>query len=94
MDNYENRELHNEPVPQEPEVPASQEPEIPASQEPEIPVPQEPVTEQVRQEPVSQPYYNMGVGRKESPFADSPYEMPYRPEEPISPPPKKAKAKK
>ena len=67
MDNYENRELHNEPVPQEPEVPASQEPETPASQEL--------VTEQVRQEPGSQPYYNMGVGRKESPFADSPYVM-------------------
>ena len=39
-------------------------------------------------------YHGAGAGRIESPFADSPYEMPYRPEEPISPPPKKANAKK
>ena len=75
MENYENRELHNEPVPQEPVIPVPQAPEIPVPQEPIIPVSQEPVAEQVRQEPVSQPYYNMGVGRKESPFADSPYVM-------------------
>ena len=29
--------------------------------------------------PVSEPYSGAGVGRKESPFADSPYEMPHRP---------------
>ena len=29
--------------------------------------------------PVSAPYSGAGVGRKESPFADSPYEMPHRP---------------
>ena len=75
MENYENRELYNEPVPQEPGIPVPQAPEIPVPQEPIIPVSQEPVAEQVRQEPVSQPYYNVGVGRKESPFADSPYVM-------------------
>ena len=30
-------------------------------------------------QPASQPYSGAGTGRKESPFADSPYEMPHRP---------------
>ena len=44
--------------------------ESPRQPEPEVP--QEP--------PVGQPYSNTGVGRKESPFADSPYVMNHQPE--------------
>lgn len=48
---------------------------------------EEAVSSQAPQEPAeSRPYSNAGVGRKESPFADSPYEMPYRHAEPQSRP--------
>ena len=53
-------QYENNPVPQEPEY-------IPQQPAPEPEVPQTP--------PVNQPYSGMGVGRKESPFADSPYVM-------------------
>ncbi len=79
MENYENNELHNEPLPQEQEIPHQQEQENPAQQEQEIPAPQEPEAAPVYEEPVSRPYSNEGVGRKESPFADSPYVMNHQP---------------
>ena len=65
MENYENNELHNESAQQEPEV---------------IPVQEEPKEVSAVQEPVGQPYSNAGVGRKESPFADSPYVMNRQPD--------------
>ena len=74
MENFENNELHHEPVPQEQEIPIRE--EIPVQQE--IPA-QEEISAQeetpVQPEPVSSTYSNVGVGRKESPFADSPYVM-------------------
>lgn len=87
MENYENNDFYNEAAPKEPEntpvsrepeaVPAAQEAEAaPVSQEPEsAPAAQEPEAASVYREPVSRPYSNAGVGRKESPFADSPYVM-------------------
>ena len=51
---------------------------IPFDNAPEEPR-EEAVSSQIPQEPAEpQPYSNAGVGRKESPFADSPYEMPYQ----------------
>ena len=73
MENYENNELHNEQLPREPEMPVQPEQEIPAAQEQGVPV--QPESAPVSEEPVSRPYANAGVGRKESPFADSPYVM-------------------
>lgn len=67
MDNFETQKLNFEP-----EAPEAQIPQGEAYTEPSQPEPQE-----VPQEPVwtSQPYSGAGVGRKESPFADSPYVM-------------------
>ena len=95
MENYENNELNFE------------EQVLPKTEEP---VPQPPVTEQPQEQPwqmppVSQPYSGAGVGRKESPFADSPYEMHHRqqprpqntyapPVPPENPPVKPKKARK
>jgi len=78
MENYENNDFYNEAAPKEPEnTPVSREPEaVPVTQEAEAaPVSQEPEAAPVYREPVSRPYSNAGVGRKESPFADSPYVM-------------------
>ena len=55
MENYENEELRQEPVAQEP-----------APAQPERPV---------YYPPYQQPYHGAGIGRKESPFANSPYVM-------------------
>ena len=74
MENYDNNELNNEPAPQEPEVSVQQEQR----------------TAPDCQEPAPQPYANTGVGRRESPFADSPYVMnhqqAYRPQNTYVPP--------
>ena len=54
----------------------------PEEESPET-IPQEEPVQQLQQEihtpPVSQPYSGAGVGRKESPFADSPYVVNHRP---------------
>ena len=70
MENYENNELHPEEPAVQPE-PVAQ-PEAVAGTEPAAAQPEEPVRQTP---PVSQPYSGAGVGRKESPFADSPYVM-------------------
>ena len=87
MENFENNPIQPEdtfesaqpvqPAPQEPvfQKPAPQEvvPQEPVMQEP---APQQPVTPPPVYRPVSSaPYSGAGVGRKESPFADSPYVM-------------------
>ena len=77
MENYENNELYQEPIPQEPE---KQEPEA-------APVSREPEAEPLYHQPVSQPYSGAGVGRKESPFADSPYVMNHQAQQPRQPDP-------
>ena len=77
MENYENNELYQEPLPQENE---KQEPEM-------APVAQEPEAEPLYHQPVSQPYSGAGVGRKESPFADSPYVMNHQAQQPRQPDP-------
>ena len=65
MENYENEQLQQEqpvqePVPQEPAQPVYE--------------PAQPVYERTPyQQPYQQPYHGSGAGRKESPFADSPY---------------------
>ena len=46
--------------------------------QPEQEIPQQKPEPEIQTPPVSQPYSGMGVGRKESPFADSPYEMNHR----------------
>ena len=56
--------IERNPIPQEPEPVAYQ--------------PEEPVAPEYTQ-PVSEPYSGAGVGRKESPFADSPYVMNHQP---------------
>ena len=70
MENYENNELRPEEsaVQQEPVA----QPETVVETEPVVTQPEEPVCQTP---PVSQPYSGAGVGRKESPFADSPYVM-------------------
>ena len=73
MENYENKELYTEPTAPQPEEPVSQE-SAPASAS------REPEAAPVFHEPVSQPYSGAGVGRKESPFADSPYVVNHQPE--------------
>ena len=86
MDNYENEELRQDEFPQEN---APQEPEQPVYEDAPYQQPvyeeaprQQPVYEEAhRQPPVyeyspyQQPYHGAGAGRKESPFANSPYEM-------------------
>jgi len=72
MENYENDLLHPEQEPQaEPQMEPQTEPEVEAQPQLEYIAPQT--------KPVSQPYSGAGVGRKESPFADSPYVMNRRP---------------
>ena len=66
-------------------------------QEPEIQENQEQtMQEQYRPEPEHQTYRGAGVGRKESPFANSPYEMEHEPPRyaPWEEKPKKPKKKK
>ena len=70
MENYENNGLFPEEEIQEEQHVESIQPEPDA----EEPVCQEPVF-QMPQRPASEPYSGVGVGRKESPFADSPYVM-------------------
>ena len=65
MENYEKNELQIESEHPEPEI---------------IPVREDPKEEPEAQKPASQPYSNAGVGRKESPFADSPYVMNRQPD--------------
>ena len=87
MDNYENEELRQEEMPLEP---AAQEPEYPIyesqpASEPEVenaPVFDEWDLDQpaAEQTPPQQTYHGTGAGRKESPFANSPYEMNHRPQ--------------
>ena len=64
MENYENDQL-------QPGQEMNPQPESEAA-------PQQPYTPP--EPPQSQPYSGMGVGRKESPFADSPYEMHHQPQ--------------
>ena len=59
-------QYENNSIPQEPEY---------MPRQPEV----EPAAAEYQTAPESQPYSGMGVGRKESPFADSPYEMNHRP---------------
>ena len=81
MENYENKELFEEPATQQPETPVMEEPEAPVVPESEAVIPEaEPEEKPVYREPVSKPYSGAGVGRKESPFADSPYMMNRQPE--------------
>jgi len=89
MDNFENmdreeelrQEYQPEPVQEQPVAEEGQSVQEPAS------APSEPVAEQ--------PYSNAGVGRKESPFANSPYVMEHQPQynagRYYTEPPKKAK---
>ena len=72
MDNYENDQLNNEPIPENTEMPPVQ--------------PQEQSSE-------PQYYSNAGVGRKESPFADSPYVMNCQPQYSAAPQKKKKEKK-
>ena len=71
MDNYENEELRRETFEQEEMY----------EQEVTVEEPEQPVYEPAPQQPVyepaveRQPYHGVGAGRKESPFADSPYVM-------------------
>ena len=59
-------QYENNPIPQDPEY---------MPQQPAV----EPAAAEYQHHQESQPYSGMGVGRKESPFADSPYEMNHRP---------------
>ena len=80
MENYENNGLFPEEEIQEEQHAESVQPE-PVAEEPvcQEAAAQEPVF-RMPQRPVSQPYSGAGVGRKESPFADSPYVMNHQPE--------------
>lgn len=91
MENHDNEYLQQELPQQEPAQ------NQPVQQEPEQPV--------YQSNPYQQPYHGTGAGRKESPFANSPYVMnqrpdyePYRPQgsymPPQEPPRKPKKAKK
>ena len=71
---------------------------IPQEAENQTPRPAEPVAQE-QTPPVSEPYSGAGVGRKESPFADSPYVMnhrqaEYRPQNEYVPPQPPVKPKK
>ena len=86
MENCENNELINAAAPQEEEVAMAQEAEVAAPQE-ETAAPEQmnaPEADALAEawghasderKVVSEPYSGAGVGRKESPFADSPYVM-------------------
>ena len=79
MENYENDQLHPE------QEPVNEFRPEPVEQLQEESVVSEPAPEFApRANPVSQPYSGAGVGRKESPFADSPYVMNHR-TEPVAP---------
>ena len=79
MENYENDQLHPE------QEPVNEFRPEPVEQLQEESVISEPAPEFApRANPVSQPYSGAGVGRKESPFADSPYVMNHR-TEPVAP---------
>ena len=82
MDTYENDNLENE-FNQEHTEPATR---MPGLNEEPVPQPQE--------QPTAQCYSNAGVGRKESPFADSPYVMNHQNAYSADPPKKQKKAKK
>ena len=45
----------------------------------EAPIPQEEPVPQQPQQPYTSPYHGTGAGRKESPYANSPYEMHHAP---------------
>ena len=82
MEDYENKELCPEEPAAQPEPDAQAEetaqPEFVAQPEPEDqpePAVQQPEQPAWQVPPVSQPYAGLGAGRKESPFADSPYVM-------------------
>ena len=81
MDTFENNDLISEP-----EIPAE------ASPMPES-VPAEPIAETVETPEIPTAYHGVGTGRKESPYADSPYVM-HQPEPRQEPAPKKEKIKK
>ena len=84
MENVENKDFFEEPAAEQPKAPVIPEAEESVMEEICEPVtePASPETEEkpVSQEPVSQPYSGAGVGRKESPFVDSPYMMNRQPE--------------
>ena len=82
MENFEN----NAPFENASEEPREEISAPQVSQGPlESQAPQEPAC---REEPAApQPYSNAGAGRKESPFADAPYEMPHRPRQVVEPSP-------
>ena len=67
MEHFENNEFPREQELPEQELP----PEVQPEPQPEVQPESQP---EVRTPPVSAPYSGAGVGRKESPFADSPYE--------------------
>ena len=105
MENYERDEFWQEPVAQEQQEPAFEEVVEEVPQEAQAPICQyeedQPVScRQEEAQPVeeAQTYRGAGVGRKESPFADSPYVMNHPPRQdtyvPPIPPQKPKKAKK
>ena len=73
MENYENELFPQEQPAQEPipKEPAAQEPTQPAQEQ--VQPAQEQVQPVYESAPYQQPYHGTGAGRKESPFADSPY---------------------
>ena len=87
MDNYENLE-REERLPEQP-APEVQAEAEPAAAQPEVPEEAKPQQAQ----PVEHTYSHAGVGRKESPFADSPYVMNHQPSYTYQPP-KKEKVSK
>ena len=107
MEDYENKELYPEEPVARPEADAQPDevvqPESVSQPEPEVQP--ESVSQQPAWQipPVSQPYSGIGVGRKKSPFADSPYVMNHQQNQtnshantyvPPVPPQKPAKPKK
>lgn len=75
MESFENNPMEEVPVnePQEEQATAPVQPEEPCTDVP--PQPEQPYAQPQYQ----QPYRNAGAGRKESPFADSPYVMKHNP---------------
>jgi serine protease Do len=92
-------EIKPEAVTQEIEEVTESVPEQPPVAETASSAEEEPAMVEAAPEAAEEPqsetaYHGAGAGRKESPFANSPYEMPHRPEEPISAAPQKMKEKK
>ena len=86
MDTFEQDVFPQEPLQPEESVVPQQE-EAPIHQQEEAPTPQQ-------EAPAGDPYHSRGVGRKESPFADSPYVMNHQPQPVWQEPTKKVKKEK